>query len=51
MDRKRGIDILGDTVEADRFLSPNTTFYGDLHNYGHTLIAFAHDPDESHLVR
>nr|ACI46633.1 prophenoloxidase [Portunus trituberculatus] len=45
---KRGIDLLGDTVEADSSLSLNYPFYGDLHNMGHVLIAAAHDPDNAH---
>ena len=49
-DKKRGIDILGDTVEADGELSANFPFYGDLHNEGHVLIAYSHDPDGSHNV-
>ncbi|ROT84654.1 prophenoloxidase-2 [Penaeus vannamei] len=41
---KRGIDILGDALEADSNLSVNSPYYGDLHNMGHVLIAFSHDP-------
>ncbi|XP_042870166.1 phenoloxidase 1-like [Penaeus japonicus] len=45
---KRGIDILGDAFEADSTLSVNFPYYGDLHNMGHVLIAFSHDPDFAH---
>lgn len=45
---KRGIDILGDALEADSNLSVNSPYYGDLHNMGHVLIAFSHDPDFAH---
>ncbi|XP_076064105.1 phenoloxidase 1-like [Oratosquilla oratoria] len=46
--QKRGIDIVGDMLEADTRLSPNYTFYGDMHNFGHVLLALAHDPDGVH---
>uniref|UniRef100_A0A6A7FNP2 Phenoloxidase 2-like n=1 Tax=Hirondellea gigas TaxID=1518452 RepID=A0A6A7FNP2_9CRUS len=46
--QKRGIDIIGDAFEADQFLSPNYGYYGDMHNFGHVLIASAHDPDGTH---
>lgn len=45
-----GIDILGNIVEATD-LSINSQLYGNLHNMGHNLIAFIHDPDGRHLVR
>nr|ACL00586.1 prophenoloxidase 2 [Penaeus monodon] len=45
---KRGIDILGDALEADSNISVNFPYYGDLHNMGHVLIAFSHDPDFAH---
>ncbi|XP_063613208.1 phenoloxidase 3-like [Penaeus indicus] len=45
---KRGIDILGDALESDSSLSVNSPYYGDLHNMGHVLIAFSHDPDFAH---
>lgn len=44
----QGIDILGDIVESSA-LSPNKLLYGDLHNQGHNLIAFVHDPDQKYL--
>ncbi|XP_063875278.1 phenoloxidase 3-like isoform X5 [Scylla paramamosain] len=45
---KRGIDLLGDTVEADSSISLNSLFYGDLHNMGHVVISAIHDPDYAH---
>lgn len=30
-------------------LSPNRELYGDLHNQGHVLLAFLHDPDHRYL--
>ncbi|KAG7164723.1 Phenoloxidase 1-like [Homarus americanus] len=45
---KRGVDILGDTLEADADLSPHYQFYGDLHNMCHVLISFSHDNDNAH---
>jgi hypothetical protein len=44
----RGIDILGDLVEASS-LTPNRDLYGSLHNTGHDMLAFCHDPDGRHL--
>ncbi|XP_043646065.1 phenoloxidase 2 [Drosophila teissieri] len=49
LDAVRGIDILGNMVEAIPSLSINYNFYGNLHNEGHNLISFAHDPDNRHL--
>ncbi|CAL4058601.1 unnamed protein product, partial [Meganyctiphanes norvegica] len=46
--QQRGIDILGDTFEADEHLSVNPAFYGSLHNTGHDMIAFIHDPQGHH---
>nr|AGE48302.1 prophenoloxidase [Callinectes sapidus] len=45
---KRGIDLLGDAVEADSTMSLNSLFYGDLHNMGHVVISASHDPDNAH---
>ncbi|XP_071543965.1 phenoloxidase 3-like [Panulirus ornatus] len=45
---KRGIDILGDLVEADSVLTINGAFYGDIHNMGHVLISLAHDYNNAH---
>ncbi|KAF6200464.1 hypothetical protein GE061_004907, partial [Apolygus lucorum] len=44
----RGIDILGDMIEASMF-SSNRNVYGDLHNFGHLAFACCHDPDGRHL--
>ncbi|KAJ8948073.1 hypothetical protein NQ318_008424 [Aromia moschata] len=43
-----GIDILGNMVESS-ILSPDRSFYGDLHNMGHVFISYIHDPDHRHL--
>lgn len=43
-----GIDILGNIMESST-LSINRNFYGDLHNFGHVFISYAHDPDHRHL--
>ncbi|KAF7269759.1 hypothetical protein GWI33_017215 [Rhynchophorus ferrugineus] len=43
-----GIDVLGNMVEAS-ILSPNRELYGDLHNMGHVLLSYIHDPDHRHL--
>ncbi|KAJ3650840.1 hypothetical protein Zmor_016918 [Zophobas morio] len=43
-----GIDILGNMIESS-ILSPNRTFYGDLHNMGHVFVSYIHDPDHRHL--
>lgn len=44
-----GIDILGNMIESS-ILSPNRTLYGDLHNQGHNIISYIHDPDGRFLV-
>ena len=44
-----GIDVLGNMIESST-LSPNSSYYGDMHNFAHVLIAFCHDPDNKHLV-
>ncbi|EDW01982.1 phenoloxidase 2 [Drosophila grimshawi] len=49
LDEQRGIDILGNMIEAAPALSVNSQFYGNLHNQGHTIISFSHDPDFRHL--
>ncbi|KAH8253120.1 hypothetical protein KR032_003624 [Drosophila birchii] len=49
LDDVRGIDILGNMIEASPVLSINSNFYGNLHNQGHNIISFAHDPDARHL--
>nr|XP_016929103.1 phenoloxidase 2 [Drosophila suzukii] len=43
------IDILGNMIEATPVLSVNYNFYGNLHNEGHNIISYAHDPDQRHL--
>lgn len=43
-----GIDILGNLIESST-LSLNRQYYGDLHNQGHVIISFAHDPTHKHL--
>ncbi|XP_061391535.1 phenoloxidase 2-like [Musca vetustissima] len=48
LDEVKGIDLLGDIVEASS-LSINSQYYGSLHNTVHDMIAFAHDPDGRHL--
>ncbi|KAI8045631.1 phenoloxidase 3-like [Drosophila gunungcola] len=48
LDDVKGIDILGNMIEAT-VLSPNQTMYGDIHNMGHILIAYSHDPTNRHL--
>lgn len=45
---ENGIDILVNLVEASA-LSLNTKLYGSLHNEGHNLLAFIHDPDGHYL--
>ncbi|KAH8348177.1 hypothetical protein KR084_005040 [Drosophila pseudotakahashii] len=49
LDDVRGIDILGNMIEASPVLSVNYGFYGNLHNEGHNIISYAHDPDQRHL--
>ncbi|XP_059618290.1 phenoloxidase subunit 1-like [Phlebotomus argentipes] len=48
LDESRGIDLLGDMIEAS-ILSPNPRLYGNLHNMGHNVIAYNHDPDNRFL--
>ncbi|XP_013143832.1 PREDICTED: phenoloxidase subunit 1-like [Papilio polytes] len=48
LDEEKGIDILGDLMEAS-ILTPNRAFYGDFHNMGHTVMSYIHDPDHRHL--
>lgn len=45
---ENGIDILVNLVEASS-LSLNRNLYGSLHNEGHNLLAFIHDPDGNYL--
>lgn len=46
LDSKEGIDVLGNMVENSS-LSPNVNYYGRLHNEGHNMLAYIHDPDNS----
>ncbi|XP_043651448.1 phenoloxidase 3-like [Drosophila teissieri] len=48
LDEVKGIDYLGNIIEAS-VLSPNTALYGDVHNMGHVLISYSHDPTNKHL--
>lgn len=48
LDEQRGIDILGNILE-NCALSPNRQLYGNLHNMGHNLVSYVHDPDSRHL--
>lgn len=48
LDEANGVSVLGDILEASS-ISPNRQLYGDLHNKGHNLIAYIHDPDGRHL--
>ncbi|KAG5875029.1 hypothetical protein JTB14_008138 [Gonioctena quinquepunctata] len=43
-----GIDILGNIVESSD-LSVDKTFYGNLHNMGHNIVAFIQDPEDKYL--
>uniref|UniRef100_A0A336MA48 CSON014281 protein n=1 Tax=Culicoides sonorensis TaxID=179676 RepID=A0A336MA48_CULSO len=43
-----GIDLLGNIIESSD-LSPNRQYYGELHNNGHVIISYAHDPNHKHL--
>lgn len=43
-----GINTLGNMMESS-ILSPNRQVYGDLHNMGHVLICYSHDPVHKHL--
>jgi tyrosinase len=48
LDDLTGIDMLGNIVEASD-LSINQNVYGQLHNCGHDIISYIHDPDYRHL--
>lgn len=48
LDDRNGINILGNMMEAS-ILTPNSQLYGDLHNMGHVVISYSHDPDHRHL--
>ena len=49
MGENDGIDTLGNIIESS-VLSPNRNYYGDLHNMGHVMLAYIHDPDHRYLV-
>uniref|UniRef100_A0A182T9S7 Tyrosinase copper-binding domain-containing protein n=1 Tax=Anopheles maculatus TaxID=74869 RepID=A0A182T9S7_9DIPT len=48
LDNAAGIDILGNIIERSS-LSINRGMYGDLHNSGHVLLAYIHDPRGTYL--
>ncbi|XP_035911262.1 phenoloxidase 2-like [Anopheles stephensi] len=48
LDNDNGIDLLGNMVEASS-LSVNLQYYGDLHNNGHNILAYIHDPNNAFL--
>ncbi|XP_058804269.1 uncharacterized protein LOC131671673 [Phymastichus coffea] len=48
LDEETGIDILGNIMEAS-ILSPDQNRYGELHNMGHVVLSFIHDPDHRYL--
>ncbi|EDS44937.1 phenoloxidase subunit A3 [Culex quinquefasciatus] len=48
LDNPRGIDVLGNIVESC-LLTPNETYYGDVHNSGHIVLSYIHDPDGTYL--
>lgn len=50
LDNEKGIDILGNIIWATK-LSVNPDLYGSIHNVGHMLHAYIHDPDGRHLER
>ncbi|KAK7591057.1 hypothetical protein V9T40_002670 [Parthenolecanium corni] len=48
LDSEKGIDYLGNVVESSIF-SINPQRYGDLHNAGHELTGYIHDPEYKYL--
>ncbi|XP_041769777.1 phenoloxidase 2-like [Anopheles merus] len=48
LDETRGIDVLGNILERS-VISINRNLYGDVHNMGHVLLAFIHDPRGTYL--
>nr|XP_029734409.1 phenoloxidase 2-like [Aedes albopictus] len=48
LDNPGGIDVLGNILE-NSILSPNSDFYGDVHNNGHVMLSYIHDPDGTYL--
>ncbi|XP_015923309.1 hemocyanin A chain [Parasteatoda tepidariorum] len=44
LDEENGADIIGSLIESS-YDSKNRQFYGNLHNWGHVMMAYIHDPD------
>ncbi|GFV70497.1 hemocyanin A chain [Trichonephila clavipes] len=44
LDEENGVDILGSLIESS-LESKNRQYYGNLHNWGHVMAAYIHDPD------
>lgn len=44
LDEEHGADIIGSLIESS-YDSKNRNFYGNLHNWGHVMMAYIHDPD------
>lgn len=44
LDEDTGADIIGSLIESS-YDSKNIQFYGNLHNWGHVMMAYIHDPD------
>ncbi|XP_054709528.1 hemocyanin A chain-like [Uloborus diversus] len=44
LDEENGADIIGALIESS-VDSKNPQFYGNLHNWGHVMMAYIHDPD------
>nr|P14750.3 RecName: Full=Hemocyanin A chain; Short=HcA [Aphonopelma sp.]CAA34771.1 unnamed protein product [Aphonopelma sp.] len=44
LDEEHGADILGALIESS-YESKNRGYYGSLHNWGHVMMAYIHDPD------
>ncbi|GFS35451.1 hemocyanin A chain [Trichonephila inaurata madagascariensis] len=49
LDEEHGADILGSLIESN-YESKNRQFYGNLHNWGHVMMAYIHDPDDRFRV-
>lgn len=45
---ERGIDIIANMIEPST-LSPNRELYGSIHNNGHVMMSFIHDPEQKFL--
>ncbi|XP_055535218.1 phenoloxidase 8-like [Wyeomyia smithii] len=48
LDNQTGIDVLGNMIENST-LTVNVNYYGRLHNEGHNMLGYIHDPDNSFL--